>query len=285
VRSEVALPLRKHFDVESAAAYLGISKAYLEYYLEEGMLRHALDMHESQQTLVVYLRDLPDETRDNILGLRGQNPDLGKLWTIKLAAKVPRHACPEFLYVTNQQMALFQISEEFGSKEDQRCFLLSDLDREPLTLWRDGRLHAEWLWKLTGSTLAGISVTREELDRLSSLPEDSESAPTIEPETKAEEPERFQGPFVEPSKKTNDTAITMVTYGNRYFKEKNEIPTLDQFIVYLIDHGSEIDFRRLNPEKNTNKGDREYWLNGEVVKYRSLKYRFNTYLRSDNDQN
>lgn len=234
MRPEVALPRRKHFDVESAAAYLGISKADLEYYLEEGMLRHALDMHDSQQTLVVYLRDLPDETRDNILGMRGQSPDLVKLQAIKLARKVPRHACPEFLYATNQQMARFQVSEEFGSKEDQRCFLLSDLDGEPLTLWRDGRLHAEWLWKLTGSTLAGISVTREELDRLSSPAEDSESAPTIEPETKAEEPERFQGPFVGPPKKTNDTAITMVTYGNRYFKEKNEIPTLDQFIVYLL---------------------------------------------------
>ena len=71
----------------------------------------------------------------------------------------------------------------------------------------------------------------------------------------------------------------MVTYGNRYFKEKNEIPTLDQFIVYLSAHGSEIDFRQLNPEKNTNKGDTEFWLNGKVLKYRSLKHGFNTYLR------
>ena len=280
----MALPLRKHFDVESAAAYLGISKADLEYYLEEGTLRHALAMHDSQQTLVVYLRDLPDETRDNILGMRGQSPDLGKLHAIKLAAKVPRHACPEFLYVTNQQMARFQVSEEFGSKEDQRCFLLSDLDGEPLTLWRDGRLHAEWLWKLTGSTLAGISVTREELDRLSSPAEDSESAPTIEPETKADEPKSPQAAFVLPNK-PDETAITLVDYGNRYFKEKNEIPTLDQFIVYLSAHGSEIDFRRLNPEKNTNKGDMRYSLNGKLLAYRNMKRRFNTYLPSDNDQN
>ena len=55
MRPEVALPRRKHFDVESAAAYLGISKADLEYYLEEGMLRHALAMNDSEQTLVVYL--------------------------------------------------------------------------------------------------------------------------------------------------------------------------------------------------------------------------------------
>ena len=65
----------------------GISKADLEYYLEEWMLRHALDMHDSQQTLVVYLRDLPDETRDNILGMRGHSLDLSKLHAIKLAAK------------------------------------------------------------------------------------------------------------------------------------------------------------------------------------------------------
>ena len=264
------LPPRQEYDLKGAAAYLGCGTEDVLYYLHKGMLRLAIATDYLDFDYLAPLNELPPRVQQEITEVLEYGVDIMKPPTVDLVPDKSLHF--QFLYLNH--LLRHQIMEA-AEGEVVQCF--QTFTGEQVTAWLNGELNSGTIKRIylhnEDGWIKNTVVPAEELDRL--LHGGAVSS---------DEPKSPQAAFVLPNK-PDETAITLVDYGNRYFKEKNQIPTLDQFIVYLLDHGSEIDFRRLNPEKNTNKGDMRYSLNGKLLAYRNMKRRFNTYLRSDNDQN
>ena len=62
----MALPERRHFDIESAAKYLGCSVSDLRYYLDEGMLRLAFPTTELWAVDTIAHEELSQSIQDAI---------------------------------------------------------------------------------------------------------------------------------------------------------------------------------------------------------------------------
>jgi hypothetical protein len=94
---------------------------------------------------------------------------------------------------------------------------------------------------------------------------DEEKSPSV---TQANE---IIKPFVEP-KKTNDVAIAMVEYGNRYFKENNKVPSHSELSNYMLDKGGQALKLSYDPIWE------RYAFGDDYVSKRGFKDRYKSYL-------
>jgi|TARA_B100001964_G_scaffold193808_1_gene217125 hypothetical protein len=141
------------------------------------------------------------------------------------------------------------------------------LNGEPVTIWKDRRLHAEWIWRLVGKELGEIQLTRDELEKFK--PELEPEAESVSDHTR-ESVGRFQLP-----NKADDLAIAIVDYGNRYIKENGRVPTFVDLQGYMLKVGKDTLQLTYDPR------GKDYIFGDKPLAKRQFRERYDSYLKSE----
>jgi hypothetical protein len=266
----MALPERRHFDIESAAKYLGCSVSDLRYYLDEGMLRLAFPTRELWAVDTIAHEELSQSLQDAINRLPDP-PDRSDLKKIKRKERDVAH-CPEFLYISgyHRKTALERIGES-----GRGIYYFETLEGQLVNIWDYGSLSYWWVYPREDGELSETILPREELDRFKRETE-LESEPELKPQPQPHLPDL---PFKSPQK-PNEVSIVMVDYGNRFFEENKRTPNPTELINFLLLHSEKIGFRiRTDDEMENGTGDakKRYDFNGAGLSERQFKDRFKTY--------
>lgn len=258
------IPTRKHYDIEGAADYLGCSQGDLKYHLKEGTLRYAVPKAEYSNYILIPTETLPKDIVDVYQRLR--RPDLFQCSEIKLYDFSEDFEYPDYLYFCSDNISNYYI-EEMGNI---RAHQLETYDQQQVSIWLP---HHEVL------TLFGVYVgqydeskvisngllSKDELDRLAG-----------HDETKIQHiREDSAEPFMLP-KKSNDVAITLCMFANRFYKQHSLIPHASELITYMLSEsnggGSHIAFSKIDRDT--------YDLNGQKLTVRNIKERLKSYLNN-----
>ena len=173
----MALPERRHFDIESAAEYLDCSVSDLRYYLDEGMLRLAFPTIELEAVDTIVHEELSQRLQDTMYRLPDP-PDKSDLEKIKLQRKEPDcYHCPEFLYISgyHRKTALERIGES-----GRGIYYFETLEGQLVNIWDYGSLSYWWVYPREDGELSETILPREELDRFKRETE-LESEPELKP--------------------------------------------------------------------------------------------------------
>ena len=268
----MALPERRHFDIESAAEYLDCSVSDLRYYLDEGMLRLAFPTIELEAVDTIVHEELSQRLQDTMYRLPDP-PDKSDLEKIKLQRKEPDcYHFPEFLYISgyHRKTALERIGES-----GRGIYYFETLEGQLVNIWDYGSLSYWWVYPREDGELSETILPREELDRFKRETE-LESEPELKPQPQPHLPDL---PFKSPQK-PNEVSIVMVDYGNRFFEENKRTPNPTELINFLLLHSEKIGFRiRTDDEMENGTGDakKRYDFNGAGLSERQFKDRFKTY--------
>lgn len=226
----MALPERRHFDIESAAVYLGCSVSDLRHYLDEELLRcafpttelEAVDARDSEklsQELRAKMDQLPDAPDQNDFA--------------KIRRKIPEVSrCPEFLYVNSYHRKTVLTAR---NELRRAIYYFESFEGRPMNIWSHGSLDYFWAERGEDGELRGTVLPKEELDRFTG----------INPESRAIEPRveqahdvvtRFK-PFRVPEGRVDEIAEAMVDYGNLYYEEKKRVPTPIDLQAFMLERG------------------------------------------------
>ena len=226
----MALPGRRHFDIGSAAEYLGCSVSDLRHYLDEELLRcafptteleavDAFDNEKLSQELQAKLNQLPDAPdQEDFEKIRRRIPEVSR--------------CPEFLYVSSyHRKAVLAARNELR----RAIYFFESFEGQSLNIWTRGSLDYFWAERGEDGELRDTVLPREELDRFSGV--SSESA-AIEPnvEEAGDLSLEFK-PFSVPQGRMDEIAEAMVAYGNLFYKEKKRIPTSLDLQGFMLERG------------------------------------------------
>ena len=271
----MALPGRRHFDIESAAEYLGCSVSDLNYYLDEGMLRFAFYITEDWMPLDAFAHDdLSQELQTKMYRL----PDLPDDHDFKkIKRKAPeKSSCPGFLYVSGYHRRL---ALEKMNADGARIYYFETLNGESINIWEWGSLSYALSHLREDGELSGTVLPREELDRFA--PE-AKAKGKAKPNEKTVEPKRV---YAVPLGKPPEQSFIIVKYANQFFWESGEHPKLNAFGKYLQVHAGGEGFRIRSSEEmaaSTKRHEREeYDFNGYGMTAKSLDRALKTYRIKD----
>ena len=265
----MALPERRHFDIESAAEYLGCSVSDLRYFLDEGMLRLAFPTTELWAVDTIAHEELSQSIQDAINRLPDP-PDRSDLEKIKRKGRDVAH-CPEFLYISgyHRKTALESVNES-----GRTIYHFEKFNGQHVNIWLDGSLISLSLDPREDGELNDTILPREELDRLKRETE-TEIEPELKPEAVSDDATKKVWRFRLPNQ-ADDIAIAIVDYGNRYIKEKKgHRPTLKDLQGYMLLVGR--DSLQL---KYDSKG-KDYIFGDKPLSERAFRTRYKNYLKSE----
>lgn len=263
----MALPERRHFDIESAAEYLGCSVSDLNYYLDEGMLRFAFYITEDWMPLDAFAHDdLSQELQTKMYRL----PDLPDDHDFKkIKRKAPeKSSCPGFLYVSGYHRRL---ALEKMNADGARIYYFETLNGESINIWAWGSLSYALSHLREDGELSGTVIPREELDRFA--PEAKGKAKpnekTVEPKPdKSEEVRLFAYP-----KLADEIAQLMTDQMNRFIKENGQIASEKILRDYIVE-GTYVSYD--HRDKQLEVGDEED--RPVYLSFKSFKRRYNNYF-------
>ena len=262
----MALPGRRHFDIGSAAEYLGCSVSDLRHYLDEELLRcafptteleavDAFDNEKLSQELQAKLNQLPDAPdQDDFEKIRRRIPEVSR--------------CPEFLYVSSyHRKAVLAARNELR----RAIYFFESFEGQPLNIWTRGSLDYFWAERGEDGELRDTVLPREELDRFSGV--SSESA-TIEP--KVDRTDAALNPkqhmFNYPNL-ADEVARLMTDQMNQYIKENGVVASENILRDFIVERTyASYDHR----DKQIEIGDEED--RPVYLSFKSFKRRYNDYF-------
>ena len=252
----MALPERRHFDIKSAAEYLGCSVGDLRHYLDEELLRcafptteleavDAFDSEKLSQELRAKMDQLPDAPDQNDFEkIRRRIPEVSR--------------CPEFLYVSSyHRKAVLTAPNELR----RAIYYFESFEGQPLNIWTRGSLDYFWAERGEDGELRDTVLPREELDRFSG------PLATMEEEHKPA--------YAAPLKKPNEQSRVIVKYANEFYWEFGDFPQPKAFGKYLEVHAKKEGFcirskgEMRRPDAELGERDK-YDFNGYGMSERSL---------------
>jgi hypothetical protein len=226
----MALPERRHFDIKSAAEYLGCSVGDLRHYLDEALLRctfptteleavDAFDSEKLSQELRAKMDQLPDAPDQNDFEkIRRRIPEVSR--------------CPEFLYVSSYHRKTVLTARNELRKA---IYYFESFEGQPLNIWTRGSLDYFWAERGEDGELRDTVLPREELDRFSGV---SLERAAIEPNVEGAGDLSLEfKPFSVPQGRVDEIAEAMVAYGNFFYKEKKRIPTSLDLQAFMLERG------------------------------------------------
>ena len=286
----MSLPPREEFDLESAAKYLDCSDSDVRYYLEKGDLRLAVPVSFFQPFDVILFDELSVMMQEKLESL--YNPSYRDFLNIKLDRDVDTIEIGDFVYLhQHQRDRIIRTIHQLG----EPIWIFESFEGEKITIWYDNvtafELWKDELWYEKAERFEGTPfyiknpallwfyqeegwicdtvLSREELDK--HKPNDVEVSA---------EPKVNELPFKLPEK-VNETARVMVDYGNRFYKEHGQAPSLTELENYLLQHAEAIGFNVRSEDEmaegTTAATKMKYDFNGDGLSKRRFAERYNSY--------
>ena len=151
----MALPERRHFNIDSAAEYLGCSISDLRHYLDEELLRCAFPTTELEAVDAFDSEKLPQELRAKIDQLPDA-PDQDDF--AKIRRRIPEVCrCPEFLYVNSHHRKTVLTAR---NELRRAIYYFESFEGQPLNIWLDGSLDYLWAERGEDGELRGTVLPR-----------------------------------------------------------------------------------------------------------------------------
>ena len=262
----MALPERRHFNIDSAAEYLGCSISDLRHYLDEELLRCAFPTTEFEAVDARDSEKLPQELRAKIDQLPDA-PDQDDF--AKIRRRIPEVSrCPEFLYVNSYHRKTVLTAR---NELRRAIYYFESFEGQPLNIWLDGSLNYLWAERGEDGELRDTVLSKEELDRFSGI---SSEGATIEP--KVDRTDAALNPkqhmFNYPNL-ADEVARLMTDQMNQYIKENGVVASENILRDFIVERTyASYDHR----DKQIEIGDEED--RPVYLSFKSFKRRYNNYF-------
>jgi len=266
------LPTRDYYTIEDAAEKLGCTAGDIRYHLEVGHLRYAIEVDKLELFIFADGRLLPGMDWGELRCLKTIYDEKSPVIPF-LSLKANHIVGLKYLYVRHTDLLSYPII-----KSKIAAHYLETFDEVEVTLWDfidpDNEPDRPEPFYVLGSKTIGTlddkgflspcKISLEDMNRFSG-DDNPEELPVIQLQKVNELP------FNEPSK-TNEIAILMCKFGNRYIKEFGEKPTKSQLLTYMLNNPDQTGLVR------TTVRD-EYLINEEPISKRKFGDRYKIYTK------
>jgi hypothetical protein len=250
---EINLPSKPQLSIAEAAEELRCSEADVRYYLEEGLLRHAIDLRKNKSSAMIPASQMGDTQKQALHSLNKPSIESilfgsKELRVVDSAKVIP---LPDYLYLP-AKLNLFSLYEDniegklwtfsFETFEGDSIFKVLKLSTNPVS----HEIHGSYVGAIYQGddgicSLEPAVVTREELDRFIQASKHKTPPPKIgtAPHQKVSTT-NLAMPFSVPAKRSNPVAEAMVHYGNEFYRKENRVPPFVELMNYMVinDHGN-----------------------------------------------